>query len=565
MKLRKKIKLIQATIALIFISFVALSVIGIISFTTSSKLNKYYTRLSSNSVAVIETYGEMNGSFNELRVYLTRVIDRPYTEEQIKDVENADARIKDCFTNIKAIGLDTNEAARVKQIEDNYTSYMSIYNDMKIKKKSGLEITADQSKQITNIGASITEGIKNSIANKNSLIATETTEYKRESTYSNRAFLIVALISILLLLVISVLFVNNLKLLLNEMTDTIKIIASGDFTSEIDISSNTEFGNMNKQLDIMRNSVAGLLTNITNVACTIDEGASNLSALSEEMFSTSDEVSSAIEEVANGSTAQAGELIFINDFIKEFGNSLGEFVILIGEANSAVGSIGSMANTSNKQLEKLVESLNNINNSFEGIINRIRQLQVSIDQANEITVLINSISEQTNLLALNAAIEAARAGESGKGFSVVADEIRKLADQSKNSSDRISDLLSNVSSETSNLVKISGEVNKDLTNEVVTINTAVGSFKAIIGSVEVIIPDIQKISVGISKLNGDMVPAILKIESTSAVAEENSASAEEIAASAEEMSSSAGSISDTAQNLNSSAEQLTKELNKFRL
>jgi methyl-accepting chemotaxis protein len=565
MKLRRKVKLVYGTLALIVIAFLALGTVGVISFVSTSKLNTYYTSLSSDSVVTIETYGDIHSTFNELRNYLTKVIDRPYTNEQINDVENANKRMSDSFTKIKTLQLDTNEVLAVTQLQDNYASYMAIYTDVASKRKSGQVITPEQSKQFATVGASITDGIRNLIENEKSIISVEVAKYKSVSASSNSAFLIVSLISALLLFSVSALFVRELQLLLKEMTNTIKVIATGDFTAEIDTSSNTEFGNINRQLDIMRNSVAGLLKNITSVATTVGEESSTLSAISEEMSASSLEVAEAIHEVANGSTSQAGELISVNEAIKKFGFAIEEFVVLTGGVNNTAGSIGTMASTSNGQLEGLILALNNINKSFDGVINKIKQLEGSINQANDITGLINNISEQTNLLALNAAIEAARAGEAGRGFSVVADEIRKLSEQSKHSSDTISSLLKNVVSETSNLVKTTGEVNSELGNEVITINTALVSFKSIITSVETILPDIQKISVGISKLNNDMQPVILKIESTSAVSEENSASAEEIAASTEEMKNSAGSVANTAQNLTSSAILLTEELNKFKL
>lgn len=565
MKLRRNVKLIHGTIALIVISFIALAAVSIISFTSSAKLNNYFISLSTDSVVTIETYGDIISSFNEERVYVTKVIDRPYTDEQVNNVKIADANIKSSLTKIKSTDLSTSEATALNKIETDYANYMSSYSDVESKRKAGLTITPVQSKQFAAIGALITSGLKSSVDNEKAVISSDTKDYKSVFIGSNTLFLIVVIISGLILLTISAIFVNELKSLLKEMINIIKVIASGDFTSEIDTSSNTEFGNMNKQLNTMQTSISGLLKKITAVATTVGDESQTLSAVSEEMSASSLEVAEAINEVAVGSTTQASELMSVNGSIKSFGNDLKTFVTLTTGVNSTAGSIGSIANTSNQQLTGLVESLNNISKSFDGVINRIKLLEGSITEANEITGLINSISEQTNLLALNAAIEAARAGESGRGFSVVADEIRKLAEQSKQSSDTISGLLSNVASETSNLVVTTGDVSKELTNEVTTISSALSTFKSIITSVETMLPDIQKVSIGINKLNNDMTPVILTIENTSAVSEENSASSEEIAASTQEMKNSAGSVATTAQTLTSSVVQLTEELDKFKL
>jgi len=565
MKLRGKVKLIHGTIALIVVAFIALVTIETISLTSSSRLNEYYTSLSTDSVFTIETYGDMIGSFNELRVYVTKVVDRPYTEAQINDVKLADAKIKEGFVKIKSTDLDEVEIAKIKKVEDEYASYMSMYSDVQGKKKSGEVITDNKSTEFSTSGALVNEELNSLINKEKEEITAGTKDYNGIYSGSRSVFLIIGIIAALLLLSISAVFIHQLRLLLKEMTGTINVIASGDFTAAIDTSSNTEFGNMNKQLYNMQGSVAGLLRNITTVANNVGEESSTLSALSEEMSASSIEVAEAINEVASGSSSQAGELMSVNQAIKEFGEALESIVVITSGVNNTAISIGSMASSSNGQLEGLVVSLNNISKSFGSEIDRIKQLQVSINQANEITGLINSISEQTNLLALNAAIEAARAGEAGRGFSVVADEIRKLSEQSKNSSDTISGLLSNVSCETSNLVKTTGDVNDELNKEVATISTALSSFKSIVTSVESILPDIQRVSVGIDKLNKGIVPVILKIENTSAVSEENSASAEEIAASTEEMKNSSNSVANTAQSLTGSAVKLTEELNKFKL
>ncbi len=570
MKLRKKVKLVHGTIVLIVIAFIAFITIGVVSFVTSSKLNNYYSKMSDERIRNIELFGDLNAGNNLLKYDVLKFVGSPYSDALATNVGKTVANNQAIVKKLSNQDLDDTEKASLKSIQANFEGAVSLFAEVNEKKKAGSMVSPEKYLAFQKVSEDVINEVSKMVDHEKSLTASDIKDYNNVSKASKTLFLIVAGFAGALLIAISLVFIKELKCLFEDMIEIINTIASGDFTSgnfatEIEIADGTEFGKMNIQLDAMRSSLATLLREIKVVAHTVGEESSSLLAVSEEMSATSQEVSVAVNEVASGSSTQSSELMSINNSIKKFGEELENFVNLIGGVNNTAGSIGSMASTSNNQLEGLMESLGNISVSFDEVISRIKLLEGRINQANEITGLINSISAQTNLLALNAAIEAARAGEAGRGFSVVADEIRKLADQSRNSSEKISELLSMVSSEASNLVSTTGNVSNELTNEVTTINTSIASFKSIVESVEKILPDIEKVSIGINGLNSDIVPVLSKIEGTSAVAEENSASSEEIAASSEEMSKSAGAVSDTAQSLSTSAERLSEELNKFKL
>lgn len=224
-----------------------------------------------------------------------------------------------------------------------------------------------------------------------------------------------------------------------------------------------------------------------------------------------------------------------------------------------------MISEGNTKLQQLITSTQTISESFEEVSEHVKVLDGRLKEIGEITDAINSISEQTNLLALNAAIEAARAGEAGRGFAVVADEIRKLAEQSKNSSQHINQILSNITNESAEIVITTVKGIDNLRNQEAVVHNTIESFQEILQGIGDIIPKIENANDGIKVVNERKDDIVERVGTIAAIAVDNSAIAEEIAASSEEMSTSVEEIASTAQNLSSMTYEMKDQVEKFKV
>ena len=228
-------------------------------------------------------------------------------------------------------------------------------------------------------------------------------------------------------------------------------------------------------------------------------------------------------------------------------------------------NVNDKANISFSDMEKLRTSFEDFNGKFDEFVSIIESMQANIEEVDKISVLINGIAEQTNLLALNAAIEAARAGESGRGFSVVAEEIRALSEQTKESSITINKLVGNVLGNSKNLVSKTSDMVKDIQEQNNTIYTSTSAFKDIsklIIDMNPAMNSLEKSSKEVSKKSDYIIEKIKNISETS---EEIVALSEEINSASEEMDSSSKFVYELSKELGVLADNTLKAAGVFRL
>ncbi|AIY84019.1 methyl-accepting chemotaxis (MCP) signaling domain protein [Clostridium baratii str. Sullivan] len=324
--------------------------------------------------------------------------------------------------------------------------------------------------------------------------------------------------------------------LLNGLRLHIEYLAGGVYHYKIKdkyLKRKDEIGSICIALGKMQKSTVDMIRDLKKSSQNMNDQSSNLKEISKGLSTTTTDISDSIKNIVKAISDESGDIIKIIEKINEFGNILDDEANEVNDVLELAKKVEKDANTSNQDLLVLTKSLKDFEAIFGIFSETLKHMNMNIKKVNDITDLINNVAEQTNLLALNAAIEAARAGEAGKGFSVVADEIRKLSEKTKESSISITELTNTILKNSKNLVSKTSEMNLELKTQKDGMEKAIESFSIISDSVSTITPKMLKLSNNSKKMCKTNEDIMEKIEVLSSVNEEICASTESISDSSE--------------------------------
>ncbi len=356
--------------------------------------------------------------------------------------------------------------------------------------------------------------------------------------------------------------------LLNGLRLHIEYLAGGVYHYKIKdkyLKRKDEIGSICIALGKMQKSTVDMIRDLKKSSQNMNDQSSNLKEISKGLSTTTTDISDSIKNIVKAISDESGDIIKIIEKINEFGNILDDEANEVSDVLELSKKVEKDANTSNYDLLVLTKSLKNFEAIFGIFSENLKHMNMHIKKVNDITDLINNVAEQTNLLALNAAIEAARAGEAGKGFTVVADEIRKLSEKTKESSISITELTNTILKNSKNLVSKTSEMNLELKTQKDGMEKAIESFSIISDSVSTITPKMLKLSNNSKKMCKTNEEIMEKIEVLSSVNEEICASTENISDSSDLTRENANILLNNASELKKNAKITTNYIEKFVL
>ncbi|MBI1336618.1 MAG: HAMP domain-containing protein [Phycisphaera sp.] len=477
-----------------------------------SQLNKAGPRLGSVIGAIIDTANidgdmavqiEANNAVDHLNAARVAVMKFLRTSEKA-DAQNAITSLKEGEEIMARLEGEVQNPTRKKWLAEAKMGYqfyaqrverlIELVDERNDIVKGHLDAIGPK---VATLGAGLNESIRNTEAQlRTTAVAVSASTITRTATVSG--------IALALAVCVSVLLIRMLTRSVNKVLNVIQAVASGDLTQPLlNMKSKDEMGEMARATDHMSSALQDLVKSVAQA--------------SSEVAAASTEIAASSEEIAQGMTEQSSQVSQIASAVEEMSASITEVAGKSTQASQSANDSGQAATDGGKIVDQTVQGMRAINEAVSEGAARVQELGKRGEQIGQIIEVINDIADQTNLLALNAAIEAARAGEHGRGFAVVADEVRKLADRTTKATEEIASSIQAIQEETTRAVKQMNSGTEEVNKGVESATLAGQSLSKIVQSAKDVATMVQSIAAAAEEQSAASTQVSKNVEAISAV------------------------------------------------
>ncbi|MZQ86153.1 HAMP domain-containing protein [Paenibacillus sp. 5J-6] len=341
--------------------------------------------------------------------------------------------------------------------------------------------------------------------------------------------------------------------------------AKGNLTVRANYTTQDEIGQLGASFDVMMQQITTLVQQTSSSAQAVFETAQELTNSSKVTATAAREIAVATDEISNGAGGLATESERGNELTHHIGIQMKQVIEANLEMGTAAADVQSSSEQGTKYMSELISKTNLTEEMIRSMVDKVDNLKDSTRSIRKILDVLNNMTKQTNILSLNATIEAARAGAAGKGFMVVADEIRKLADQSRQSIDVVGQITETIQKEIDETVKVLSTATPIFKEQILAVKEADIIFKQVTNHMGGFIEQLSTVSDSISTLEQSQVVLSDAMTNVSAVAEESLATSEEVASLSSEQLSISDGLVKLSDKLDLLSKSLTDTLSKFEV
>ncbi|MED0863837.1 methyl-accepting chemotaxis protein [Bacillus safensis] len=377
---------------------------------------------------------------------------------------------------------------------------------------------------------------------------------------------IILLISSFILGGVAIFFiVRSITIGLRRLVDFSEKVSEGDLTETLETKSKDEIGDLTRSFSKMSESLRDVIRAVQQSVDNVASASEELTASASQTSQATEHITMSIEQFSNGNEAQnekvessTNQLVAMNEGLQDMSQTSSEVAAVSLQSTEAAGQGGRI-------VESTANQMKHIDTSVQEAEQVMKELEYKSKDITSILNVINGIADQTNLLALNAAIEAARAGESGRGFSVVAEEVRKLAVQSADSAKEIEKLIQEIVLEIAKSQDMFKAVNREVNAGLGMTEEAKESFQHIYEAAEGMSKKLSQLNDTAIDLSSGSKLVSQAMQEMRQVSRESAANIQDIAASAEEQLASMEEITSSSVTLANMAEELKELTSQFKI
>lgn len=552
---------------------IALSVVGYFGFSQYMGASRDLNGMFLEHLVPIDALNKIviNSKANQADLLELMIVTAPQRNAALK--KNIDDRIVDnnrlmgIFEKSGLDQIETDIVGKVKDAQSRYRISRKIAIDLGLANKNQEAYSA----YIQSVRADADEYTKLllQLAAHNEKLAQDTNAANQAKVNQIR-MIILAMIATAILVVIS--FGWYLQRIITRPLSLavarLGAMADGDFSGNIPaelLAMQDEFGQLANSFQTMNLKMQTVIRDIAGTSEQVAASSEELTASAEQSAHASQQVAVSISDVASGAGKQLRAIEETTAAIEQMSAGIQQAAASTAQVVSNSAKAASTAQTGGQSVDKAVLQMASIERTVATssvVVNKLGERSKEIGQ---IVDTISGIAGQTNLLALNAAIEAARAGEQGRGFAVVADEVRKLAEQSQDAAKQIAELIREIQSDTDSAVESMTEGTREVKLGAQTVNAAGDSFRVIVNLVSQVSEQVREVSAVMQQMSSGSQQIVASVKQIDQLSKQAAEESETVSAATEEQSASMQEIASSSQGLARLAQNLQETVGKFRV